>query len=445
MTSEVIVMNNLAVALAADSAATVSDGHDNKIYNSANKLFMLSKRHPVGVMVYNNSSLLGIPWETILKMFRERLGETEFETLEEYGRELISYLDKNEHLFPEAVQGKFYLNLVETLYRGIFSTIRTKLLANVLEGEDGRDLESAETAKDIVRTSLKDWKEKADVRCFADTIGPELAGRFSGEISQLTAKVFDGLALDNETTAALRELAILVVSKDDIVMESLSGLVIAGFGKNEYFPVLQIFEVGEVFLGRLKYREPKVERIDRDNQSVVRPFAQSEMVETFLQGINPVFEMRMIEEVVNLVVGFPDEVIDAISDLTEEQKTAWKEKVLPNSSEAIRSFVNSLEKHRVEKHLGPIRQAIINLPIDELAHVAASLVNLNLFQKRVSLSPETVGGPIDVAVISKGDGFVWIDRKHYFRPELNHQFFKNYQITKSTNGHEMREGHSNGN
>jgi hypothetical protein len=42
------------------------------------------------------------------------------------------------------------------------------------------------------------------------------------------------------------------------------------------------------------------------------------------------------------------------------------------------------------------------------------------------MDPETVGGPIDVAVISKGDGFVWIKRKHYFVPELNHHFFANY-------------------
>ena len=39
---------------------------------------------------------------------------------------------------------------------------------------------------------------------------------------------------------------------------------------------------------------------------------------------------------------------------------------------------------------------------------------------------ETVGGPVDVAVISKGDGFIWIDRKHYFSRELNDQFVQNY-------------------
>jgi hypothetical protein len=43
-----------------------------------------------------------------------------------------------------------------------------------------------------------------------------------------------------------------------------------------------------------------------------------------------------------------------------------------------------------------------------------------------SLDAETVGGPIDVAVLSKGDGFIWIKRKHYFKPELNPHFLTNY-------------------
>ena len=44
----------------------------------------------------------------------------------------------------------------------------------------------------------------------------------------------------------------------------------------------------------------------------------------------------------------------------------------------------------------------------------------------MSMDAETVAGPIDVAVISKGDGFIWINRKHYFERELNPQFFANY-------------------
>jgi hypothetical protein len=54
------------------------------------------------------------------------------------------------------------------------------------------------------------------------------------------------------------------------------------------------------------------------------------------------------------------------------------------------------------------------------------LVSLTSFKQKVSMDTETVGGAVDVAVISKGDGFIWIKRKHYFKPELNARFFANY-------------------
>jgi hypothetical protein len=419
-------MNSLAVALAADSAATVSDGRDNKVYNSANKLFMLSKHHPVGVMVFSSSSLLGIPWETILKMFREELGSKEYDKLEEYGDKLIQYIDGNKYLFPKSVQDKFYLSAVEGLYVSIFKEVQRRLLEQMMSG--GEEPDGKAIAKEIISSKLKDWQSKDNAKCFELlSIGKELATAFSGEIHKLAVTVFDGLSLDGDSATALRELAILLVSKDEIPTESLSGIVVAGFGRMEYFPVMQVFDVGEIFLDRLKYRRKPVEKIDTENQSIVKPFAQSEMVDTFLRGVNPSFEVRMIEEFVNLVVGFPDEVIDAITDLTDEQRNQWKDKIRPQSKEPILKFVKELETHRLERHRGPILQAIINLPIEELAHVAASLVNLNSFQKRMSLGPETVGGPVDVAVISKGDGFIWIARKHYFRSNLNHHFFRNYE------------------
>lgn len=48
------------------------------------------------------------------------------------------------------------------------------------------------------------------------------------------------------------------------------------------------------------------------------------------------------------------------------------------------------------------------------------------------IEDETVGGPVDVAVITKGDGFIWVERKHYFKPELNTHFFRNRQAAPPT-------------
>ena len=129
MTSEVVVMNRMGVALAADSAVTLEMGDSSKVRDSALKLFMLSKYRPVGVMVYNNAQLLGVPLETIIKLFRRKLGRRPFDTLREYGEELIRFLDGNAELFPEAVQNRYLLQALETEFRRIGEQVEEEIIA----------------------------------------------------------------------------------------------------------------------------------------------------------------------------------------------------------------------------------------------------------------------------------------------------------------------------
>ena len=49
MTAEIAVINRLAVALAADSAVTITKGSDAKVFPSDNKIFELSRRHPIAL------------------------------------------------------------------------------------------------------------------------------------------------------------------------------------------------------------------------------------------------------------------------------------------------------------------------------------------------------------------------------------------------------------
>ena len=78
-----------------------------------------------------------------------------------------------------------------------------------------------------------------------------------------------------------------------------------------------------------------------------------------------------------------------------------------------------LEEIRWEKHIGPIVDSIGTLSKEDMAEMAESLINLTYLKRRASFDEESVGGPVDVAIITKGDGFVWVKRKHYFKPELN--------------------------
>ena len=52
MTSEILILNNNAIAMAADSAVTVGG---KKTYNGVNKLFMLSNNPPMGIMIFGSA------------------------------------------------------------------------------------------------------------------------------------------------------------------------------------------------------------------------------------------------------------------------------------------------------------------------------------------------------------------------------------------------------
>jgi hypothetical protein len=108
MTSEVCIMNRQAAVLAADSATTVSRWAEGKLetryFKGANKIVQLSHHHPVGVMIFNSAELLQVPWELLIKGFRDHLQEKAFNELEGYAQEFFTWLDGNARYFPEPVQ-----------------------------------------------------------------------------------------------------------------------------------------------------------------------------------------------------------------------------------------------------------------------------------------------------------------------------------------------------
>lgn len=115
--------------------------------------------------------------------------------------------------------------------------------------------------------------------------------------------------------------------------------------------------------------------------------------------------------------------MENLNNVTEGERAHVGAVLSDNKEKFMRTFEKVLEDS-VKKGYGPIMEAVQVLPKDELASLAEALVYLTSVKRRVTMTPETVGGPIDVAVISKGDGMIWIKRKMYFRPELNPRFFE---------------------
>lgn len=59
------------------------------------------------------------------------------------------------------------------------------------------------------------------------------------------------------------------------------------------------------------------------------------------------------------------------------------------------------------------------MPLQDAIDLAEFLVDLTCRWYRFSPGAPTVGGPIEIAAITKHQGFRWVKRKHYYDPELN--------------------------
>jgi hypothetical protein len=58
------------------------------------------------------------------------------------------------------------------------------------------------------------------------------------------------------------------------------------------------------------------------------------------------------------------------------------------------------------------------MPIQDAVDLADYLVQTSIGYSRFNVGWPSVGGPVEIATITRHEGFKWIKRKHFFRPEL---------------------------
>ena len=117
MTAEIAILNKTAVALAADSAVTISAGsNQQKIFDSADKLFELSVDQPIGVMINNDMNFMEAPLPVLIKDYRSR--RCSFRRVEEAGLDFLKFLHEFGLEAPEQIK-------LENLRRAITPILQT--------------------------------------------------------------------------------------------------------------------------------------------------------------------------------------------------------------------------------------------------------------------------------------------------------------------------------
>ena len=430
MTSEVAVMNRQGIALAADSAVTFREGTEQKIFTSASKIFTLSKYQPVAVMFYGNASLMGVPWETIIKIYRNGLNSRSFSTVSEYADDFLSFLRREDQLFSDEEQ-EWY---VESSIYGYFELIRENIrqvVEETIEGEGKIDEpEISESTSKTIQVHHSIWSDTETLASVPAVFSEKFKEMYGDLIARAIETVFEKLPVTDELRGQLSEIAVslFIKSPTELKASGTSGVVVAGFGSEEVFPVLESFSIEYRIGSYLKYwrNEEKCAEIAFPNSASIRSFAQDEMVSTFMSGVDPKIQNFMIGYVERIYNSYPEILVENISGLDKDSKSDLNARLKEIGQEEFNKYLKELTEYQKREYVDPIMSVVSALPKDELAAMAESLISLTSFKRRVSMEDETVAGPIDVAVISKGDGFIWKKRKHYFEGELNPQFFANY-------------------
>lgn len=427
MTAVIGIFNKSGAAIAADSAVTIGGGtKDRKIYNNANKIFTLSKFHPVSIMIYNSATFNGVPWEILIKQYRKRLGRNVFKTLREYENDFIQYIKSEISIIPASSQSERINALSEFIISNLLESVTEENVDELQKAANQSELFKKVRLylRNKLSLQLQTATTKENLEDFKTYTQKQFLTHHGNDLDQLYKKYLSKLGLTQKNKNDIFKLIYLIIKKD-YFLGPWTGLVFTGFGDEEIFPCCYSIRVGEVFDNRIRYYHEKDNDtvIGYKNNAAIRPFAQRDVIDLILTGIDSQVAQIMNDTFREFLNQFIEKLANLISP--SNKKLAANVKNI-KVEDIITSYDKEIQNIQMERHIIPLMASVSTLSKEDLAELAESLIYLTFLKRRMSLSEESVGGPVDVAIITKGDGFIWLKRKQYFKPELNPNFVSNY-------------------
>jgi hypothetical protein len=427
MTAEIAIFNRGAVVLAADSAVTVSSpgGGRQKVYRSVTKLFALSAHRPVAIMVHGAASIMGIPWETIIKGYRDQLGERRFDTLEAYAEDFFSHAGGYlAHLEEDAIEEQVYRQ-VGALF-AVLEGVSEAMVGQWSEDEDEKKRPMEELLERALRETVRVTEGHLSHSDPYVPLHDELVEQITKIRRRVVREALDESGLGELCDPAMRRRIHRIAQQaltrhnDWLTAHTASGLVIAGFGEREIFPVLRAWDLSGLLTPQGPMRvltganDLDLDTGEPERQSAgIHTFAQDDMMQSFMEGMEPMLRQHVLGLARRALGGLADIAQEMLAELAEDDELyeAMDEVFEAQVPRLYDRFEQELREIQYKEQTSPVLDMLDMLPREELAVAAEALVNLQSLKQRMTMKTESVSGPIDVVMISKGDGLVWVKRK----------------------------------
>lgn len=420
MTAIVGTINKRGVAFAADSAATHSVSSKHKITNHANKIFELSKYHPVGVCICGNLDFLGLPWEEVFKLFRQELKETSYSSLKDYSIKFFEFLKAkimNKLILGQSINLRI---IVDGFLREIINISRSELENEGVNTSEEQLFKKIQEKLDYFENlystinrceDYKDYSEEAFINYSKDIIEDVLKDVLASR-----------LCPTNFIHQFIKSLYLIIVSTVHVYIVNTE-LIFWGYGEDEVFPSYYSFIISAAFDGRIKLTKKSEYVVSNINHACVEPFAQTDVANTVIRGIDDELRNKFYDSYKASITVFRDEIIDKLK-LSNAPDLIISALNNIDMDSYTKLFAEGMDQFIRESYIDKLVNTVSYLSKEDLADMAESLVRMTYLKRRITSEEESVGGPVDVAVITKGDGFIWLKRKHYFPAELNPHYFE---------------------
>lgn len=431
MTTEIAVSNRLGIALATDSAVTITSGGRVKVFDTADKLFEISVADPVGLMINGNMECLGLPWEILVKDFRLKEGNTSRPTIVQWGEDFLAYVEGHELVTEETIKGYLH-NVADTAIHNVQSVVSNRLVRFLYEQSQNGAHKSKRAPFDIrehlaatIEAQRNELLQYPIADTLADLVHVDVKQQYAEPLKAIIVERFKGQPLIDEEVDALTDLIVEAMLRSK-PSDFAAGIVIAGYGAKETFPAVFVAEIDGRVAGKLKVTAKSPSSIDTSaNGGNAISFAQKDVIERLLKGVDPQF-VRMTGDYIK-------EAVMRVGNAVEEKYRPSRpgKKVVAERRQLVQEMAQTAADEYVQATAEEMREAfsvefdrmIAMMPKQELIEFAEALVSITAVERKATSDEGTVGGPIDVAFITKHEGFVWIKRKHYFESSLNPRYF----------------------
>ena len=381
MTAEIGIINRRGIALAADSAMTVSTTNKVTVINDATKLFSLKNKNYVGMMIYQNEEFMNVPWEVIIDSFSDYMGDNVEPHLNNYVSLFLDYLNDLD-IYTEQTEEQLILNNAWTAL-------------NYLPDNP--------QSIDEIEDALNKLQQTFHANKLIDMSVEELSQKYEKLINKVFETKYNHQANDLES---LFVKTVMELITSTVMSNNYTGLIIAGYGSKDLFPSLYQLSIEGRINGQIKY---KIETVDitepkRCNTTGgIIPFAQSDVVKELISGIDPGLKNTITQQASNIINKL-DQYIDSFYP-SDNRMQDFKNSINSIVQQRYSYFTNYIKNN----YSDPIVDFVESLSLNEMGKMAQTLVNLTSFRRKYAGDIRTVGGITKVLLISKANGPVWFN------------------------------------